>query len=234
MRRVRFARYVAGPCMCLAVGLWAAPGVAQPTPRPPASGTGVKYPTMLKMTFPEFEAAAQTQYLQQRSAYKAARIPDTVTREPRAQAQPGSSSRQRQMVLRYFRDVVDGGNADVLTDLVTADCIIHRPDGELKGIPAFRGWLSRARASWATFRTQVHDVIEAGDRVVVRLTHEATGTGPYRFRIGTHDVKNKTTRWDSIAIFRFENSKIAEEWVSRDELGMLLDAGVLRRGNGVR
>ena len=48
--------------------------------------------------------------------------------------------------------------------------------------------------------------------------------------MGTHDVKDKTIQWESTAIFRFEHGRIAEEWVSRDELGMLLDAGVLRRG----
>ena len=58
--------------------------------------------------------------------------------------------------------------------------------------------------------------------------------GYQRLPIGTHDVKNKTIQWESTAIFRFEHGRIAEEWVSRDELGMLLDAGVLRRGDDVR
>lgn len=57
---------------------------------------------------------------------------------------------------------------------------------------------------------------------------------PKAARIGTHDVKDKTIQWESTAIFRFEHGRIAEEWVSRDELGMLLDAGVLRRGDDVR
>jgi hypothetical protein len=33
--------------------------------------------------------------------------------------------------------------------------------------------------------------------------------------------------WEAIAIFRFQNGKIAEQWVSRDELGMLLSFGAL-------
>jgi creatinine amidohydrolase len=166
--------------------------------------------------------------------YKTARIGETILRVLRAQTPPGSSSPQSHIVRRYFGEVVDGGDVDVLKDLATPDCVVHRPDGKLRGLAAFHGWLSRARASWSTLRTQIHDVIEAGDRVVVRLTHEATGKGPYRFRIGTHDLKDKTIRWESMAIFRFENGRIAEEWVSRDELGMLLHAGVLRGGDAVR
>jgi len=62
---------------------------------------------------------------------------------------------------------------------------------------------------------------------VVRLTHKGAGKGSYRFRIGTRDITDKTVTWDAIVIFRLQNGKIAEEWVSRDELGMLLSAGIL-------
>ena len=64
---------VAHTCACLAFGVSAASSVAQPTPRPiqqsttaiargqsngqPSTGGNVRYPTMLDMTFPEFEAA---------------------------------------------------------------------------------------------------------------------------------------------------------------------------------
>jgi predicted ester cyclase len=147
---------------------------------------------------------------------------------------PPSPSGQQQMVLRYFREVVDAGRQEVLQELVLPDCAIHRPEGELKGMAAFRGWLASRRSTFSAFKSHVHDIIEAGDRVVVRLTHDVTGAGPYRFRIGMYDLTNKTFRWDSIAIFRFENGKIAEEWVSRDELGMLLATGVLKPGDAVR
>lgn len=147
---------------------------------------------------------------------------------------PPSSSVQQGIVLRYFREVVDAGRQDVLKEIVLPDCAIHRPEGELRGMAAFHSWLASRRATFSAFRSHVQDMIESGDRVVVRLTHEVTGAGPYRFRIGTYDLSNKTFRWDSIVIFRFEDGKIAEEWVSRDELGMLLATGVLKLGGAVR
>ena len=33
--------------------------------------------------------------------------------------------------------------------------------------------------------------------------------------------------WNAIAISRFENNKIIEEWVARDELGMILQFGLI-------
>jgi predicted ester cyclase len=40
-------------------------------------------------------------------------------------------------------------------------------------------------------------------------------------------VSGKTVSWPAIAIFRIRDGKIAEEWVNRDELGMLIELGVL-------
>jgi predicted ester cyclase len=49
-----------------------------------------------------------------------------------------------------------------------------------------------------------------------------------RSRMGTYDIKGKPISWDAIVIFQLKNGKIAEEWVSRDELGALLTAGILK------
>jgi predicted ester cyclase len=46
-------------------------------------------------------------------------------------------------------------------------------------------------------------------------------------RLGLFDVRGKTVEWEAMAMFRFENGKIAEEWVSADELGKLMQIGTL-------
>jgi hypothetical protein len=51
--------------------------------------------------------------------------------------------------------------------------------------------------------------------------------GEWTSRIGRHAVAGKTVSWPAIAIFRIRDGRIAEEWVSRDELGMLIDLGVV-------
>jgi predicted ester cyclase len=129
--------------------------------------------------------------------------------------------------------VVDGGKVDVIENLFLPDCAIHRPEGNLKGTAALRSMVAGRRANFSHYTTEVHDIFESGDRVVVRLIHRGTGAGTtYRFRIGTHDIKDESLTWDAIVIFRMQNGTIAEEWVSRDELGMLLSAGILKADGG--
>jgi predicted ester cyclase len=141
-------------------------------------------------------------------------------------------SAAQRMVLRYFHDVLDQGKSELLDSLFLPDAAIHRPEGELKGTAGLRKMLQGR--TWATFSTDVHDIFEAGDRVVVRLTHTGQGVGVYPFRIGPKDIAGKTVTWDAIVIFRMQGGKIAEEWVNRDELGMLLSAGVLQASGSLR
>jgi predicted ester cyclase len=147
---------------------------------------------------------------------------------------PGALSPQQKVVLSYFHDVLDGRKIGLLEGLFLSDCVIYRPEGTVKGMAGMRGVVERNIAAYSQFATEVHDIFESNDRVVVRITHRATGAGVFRSRIGDHDVKGKRVTWDAMAIFRMQNGKIAEEWVNRDELGILLSAGVLKTNSGAR
>jgi predicted ester cyclase len=155
----------------------------------------------------------------------------TLAAHVAAYAQTSSTSRastQQKVVLSYLHQVLDGRKIGLLDQLFLPDCVIHRPEGTLNGMAGIRGVVERNIAAYSRFETQVNDIFESGDRVVVRITHRAMGAGEFRSRIGVYDVKGKAVTWDAIAIFRFQNGKIAEQWVSRDELGMLLSFGGLK------
>jgi predicted ester cyclase len=147
---------------------------------------------------------------------------------------PNTASTQHKLVLSYFRDVLDGRKLGLLDQMFHADCVIHRPEGTLNGLAGIRGFLERGLATFATFETEVHDVVESGDRVVVRITHRGLGAGVFRSRLGDYDIKGKSVTWDATVIFRLNNGKIAEEWVARDELGLLISAGVLKANSASR
>ena len=133
------------------------------------------------------------------------------------------------IVRRYFEEVLDQHNLDILDEMVTMDCVIHRPEvsDPIRGLEAFRQALERILQVYSEFKTTIHDVIAEEDRVACRLSHRAVNRSQWTSRLGTHAVAGKTVTWPAIAIFRFHDSKIAEEWVSRDELGQLLQAGAV-------
>ena len=161
----------------------------------------------------------------------------TLATHVAAYAQTSATSQdstQQKVVLSYFHQVLDGRKIGVLDQLFLPDCVIHRPEGTVNGLSGIRAVVERNIAAYSKFETQVNDIFESGDRVVVRITHRAMGAGEFRSRIGIYDVKDKAVTWDAIVIFRFQNGKIAEQWVSRDELGMLLSFGGLKPSNEAR
>jgi predicted ester cyclase len=125
--------------------------------------------------------------------------------------------------------VVDKGRAEILDDLFASDCVIHRPEmpEPVVGLEAFERFLGRFLDVYSEFATTVHDLIAEDDRVACRLVHRAVYRGDWTSRIGRHAVAGKPVRWSAIVIFRFRDGKIAEEWVCRDELGMLIDLGLV-------
>ena len=140
-----------------------------------------------------------------------------------------STNFNKAIVRRYIEEALDKRNLDVLDEIVAPDCIIHRPEVSepIRGLEAFRRALERILRVYEEFTTTIHDLIAEEDRVACRLSHRAVNRGEWTSRLGTHAVAGKTVTWSAIAIFRFRDGKIAEEWVNRDELGMLIELGVL-------
>jgi predicted ester cyclase len=132
-----------------------------------------------------------------------------------------------ELVGRYFREVLDQGKVELVEQIFHPRCVMHRPGGTVVGIDSVRGVAERTKETFSQFETQIHDIFGSGDRLVVRLSHCGVGAGVWRSRLGNYDVSGKTVTWNAIAIFRFEEQKIIEEWVTRDELAMILQFGLL-------
>lgn len=134
---------------------------------------------------------------------------------------------KKESVRRYFYEVLDRGRVELIEEIFHPDCVMHRPGGTVVGIDAVRGVAARRKETFSQFETEIHDMFGSGDRLVARLTHHGVGGGVWRSRLGNYDVTGKAVRWNAIAIFRFERQKIIEEWVTRDELAMILQLGLL-------
>jgi predicted ester cyclase len=136
-------------------------------------------------------------------------------------------SAEKEIVRRYFHEVLDQGKVELVDELFHPHCVMHRPGGTVVGIESVRGVAERRKETFSQFETEIHDIFGSGDRLVVRLSHCGLGGGVWRSRLGSYDVTGKTVSWNAIAIFRFEQQKIIEEWVTRDELAMILQFGLL-------
>lgn len=137
-------------------------------------------------------------------------------------------------VRRYFHEILDRGRVELVEEIFHPECVMHRPSGTVVGIDAVRGVAERRKETFSQFETEIHDIFGSGDRLVVRLSHRGFGSGVWRSRLGNYDITGKAVSWDAIAIFRFESQKIIEEWVTRDELAMILQCELLESARDLR
>lgn len=139
-------------------------------------------------------------------------------------------ARNKTIVERYFHEVLDQRRFDLLPDLLARDVVLHRPGLDVTGLDAAVQRLRTVFQDYAAFSTELSGLIAEGEMVAVRVTHRAR-VRPHTFHSRAGDVKlpaEQDLHWTAIVQFRLKDGKIAEEWVMRDELGMLLQLGKIR------
>ena len=139
----------------------------------------------------------------------------------------------RALVRRYFDEVLDGRRTEVVYELFAPDCRVHFPheaEPRVGSDIVFRA-LSASRDRQASMVSHLEHLIAEGDLVSVRLRHDVVFNADFPSRIGTLAAAGKTVSWVAHAFFRIQDGKIVEEWVQRDEAGILEQLGGLRHAD---
>ena len=138
-------------------------------------------------------------------------------------------ARNKAVVERYFREVLDGGRIELMPELFTRDVVLHRPGFDVNGIDAAMQRLRAVLREFSAFSSELSGLMAEGDLVAARVSHR-TRVRPHAFRSRAGETllaREQTLDWTAIAQFRLKDGKIDEEWVMRDELGMLLQMGTV-------
>ena len=138
-------------------------------------------------------------------------------------------ARNKAVVERYFREVLDGGRIELMPELFARDVVLHRPGFDVNGIDAAMQRLRAVLKDFSAFSSELSGLMAEGDLVAARVSHR-TRVRPHAFRSRageTQLAQEQALEWTAIAQFRLKDGRIAEEWVMRDELGMLLQMGTV-------
>jgi steroid delta-isomerase-like uncharacterized protein len=129
-----------------------------------------------------------------------------------------------QMVERIPLEVLNKGNFGLIDELYASDFIEHFAQ---PGVPPTReGFKQTAIALKTAFpdlQYTIEDAIESGDRVVHRLT----ATGTMKGELNGMPATGKRATWTEIHIGRVANGRVAEHWGVIDQLGLLVQLGIV-------
>ena len=116
------------------------------------------------------------------------------------------------------------GELDRVEEFVTEDFVNHEAwPGEDPGYEGFRLRLRRLREAIPDLRMEVHEALAEGDLVAYRATLTGTQTGPLQGIPPT----GKAFSAQQMHFLRMRDGKASEHWACRDDLGMLMQLGII-------
>ena len=125
-----------------------------------------------------------------------------------------------------FRRLIEvgfgAGDLSVLEELVATDCVEHQR-GNGAGLEGARGVAQTLHRWMSSFSLTVEDVAVAGEVVWTRNRARGVNTGSVMGRPPT----GRTVEVDVIDIGRFENGKLVEHWGIADQMGLMLQLGLI-------
>jgi predicted ester cyclase len=123
-------------------------------------------------------------------------------------------------IARAWFDMCKTGDEKRLAELATDDYIAHGPGGT-GDRDTFLDWLRWYSVAFAEQLPTLEDVIESGDKMVVRYTVRSTYHGGYL----DLPAGNQPVTETGIIIFRLAGDRVAETWFEGNDLEVAQQLG---------
>lgn len=133
-----------------------------------------------------------------------------------------SVERNKETARRFYEEVLNEGNLDLLAELAVPEYETHDPlPGQRTGLVGLKDRVNMLREGMAP-RFTIQDIIAEGDKVVVRWTNSGKMVGEF---LGM-PANGKTFTIPGIDIYRVQGDKLAEHWHVIDALGQMMQIGL--------
>jgi len=121
-------------------------------------------------------------------------------------------------------EVINNGNFALLDELLSTDFVDHSPQpGVAPTRDGLKQSLTALKTAFPDVRYTIEGSIACGDEIVHRLQATGTMTGEFMGIAAT----GKSATWTEIHINRGVNGRLTEHWSLIDQLGMLVQLGIV-------
>jgi len=141
-----------------------------------------------------------------------------------------TSEENKAVLLRFTEEVFNRKNLAVIDDLLAPDEVDHTlPPNLPPNMEGTKQAIAMYLRAFPDVHVTIDDILAEGDRVAIRFTSRGT----QRYAFGLIPPTRRRATISSYLIARFENGKIAEQWGLDDQLGMLMQLGLLQAVVGI-
>ncbi len=137
-----------------------------------------------------------------------------------------SKEQNKEIVKRYFDEVLTAGNLAAIDELMRADLVFRIPTipGGVRGIPAYKQFVQGLRAAFPDAVFAIESQIAEDDRAAARWTFKGTQRGEF---LGVAPTNKSVTDY-GIDIFHIAGGKITDIWANENAYGLLTQLGAIR------
>ena len=135
-----------------------------------------------------------------------------------------TSPEENKALVRRFAEAVNTGNHDLLDEIVAPDFVRHcqaTPEVNVRSLADFRQFDADSRATFPDQRIDAEHLVAEGDSVAFYCRYTGTQRGP----MGPFPPSGKRMEVDFAGVFRVADGKLAELWVTWDNLAGLVQLG---------
>jgi predicted ester cyclase len=135
--------------------------------------------------------------------------------------------KNKEIIRRLIEEGINEYKLDLFDELLAADFVRYSqaaPPGQerITGIDTYKGLLKEFKAAFPDYQEEMLDMFAEQDKVFIRTRGTATHTGP----LGDIPPTKNKLEIENFGVFRLENGRIKEIWVSWDNLAMLRQLGL--------
>lgn len=133
--------------------------------------------------------------------------------------------RNKRTMRRIYLEIIDRGRTDLIDECFSPDLVNHTAPEELRdGTQAIVGLVAMLRTAFPDCRTEIEDMVGAGDVVVMRNWYDGTHLGPF---LG-NEATGRRFRFRQMHWMRFDaDGRVVEHWGLRDDVTHLQQLGLL-------
>ena len=141
-----------------------------------------------------------------------------------------SAEQNKALIRRWLEEGWSNGNLAVADELIDPGFVVHGAGGLVieSGPEGVKQLVSAWRTAFPDGRMNVEEMLEDGDKVIIRMTWTGTHTGEFYGIPAT----GRGVSVSSIGIDRVANGKIVEGWGEVDMLGLYQQIGAIPESVG--
>ncbi len=140
-----------------------------------------------------------------------------------------TSTEQNKAIIRRFLDAWNGRQPEAFDELVARDVVRHcqaTPGVDVLDLDQLKAFLRLDTGVFPDSVQTIKHLVADGNLVALWATYEGTQRGP----MGPFSPSGARAQFDFGAVFRMEDGKIAEWWVTWDNMTILRQLGHLPSG----